>query len=597
MLSSVGVGPLSAEVASTFPHDYAVVDVETTGLSSADRLVQVAITHLDASGAVVDEWSSLLNPERHPGPVHVHGITPDRLASAPRFMDVADEIAKRLQGRILVAHNARFDHDMLAHEFDRLGLTSPSDRRLCTRNLARRLDLPLEDYRLSTVASYFGVPPWAVHDARADVGALVQVLRQLLSEAVTFGIELPLATCSASSATLGFRSLPSRRAPYVNPGPWQPGQHLVQGMAFVVTGATDHGRDALFELGYATGLSAMNGFTGRTSLVVCNDLGSGSRKLTGAIERGVPVVSEREFLDLLPSVLPGTRLDATAATQPRVPRQASGSQGGPLRDRRVIVLGGLHGQATNVRERIAELGGAPRVQFTQTITDIVALHGADHDKRWQRILSSGLTWLHPDTLEVMTSPADAVGAVLHATPDAADDWTTMVRGQVIDLPDDVAAWQIAVSWLPGTDATPHEVDVVAFRCDADEKVGTDDDFIFYNQPAAPDGAILLDAETIGEATLTVDLDCLDESDHQIVVAATLPDGQTFGDLGAVELRVSDTDGRTFARCTLDAATTEQSLHLLAVYRRRDSWRLRSVGQGYDFGLATLVGLHGVTVDD
>lgn len=293
----------------TYPHDYAVVDVETTGLSASDRVVQVAVTQLDAAGGVVDSWSSLVHPQRHPGPVHIHGLTPDRLAGAPTFDQVAPVVAEKLRGRILVAHNARFDHDMLASEFLRLGRTLPSEHRLCTRNLARRLDLPVADYRLRSVADFFGVPAWREHDAEADVTAAVEVLRHLLTDACGLGLRLPLARCGTSAGHLALRSLPSRRAPYLNPGPWQEGRPLVQGMAFVVTGPTRRDRAELFELGYATGLSAMNSVSGRTSLVVCNDPGLQTGKVTSARERGLPIVDEEQFLALLASVLPGTRSD------------------------------------------------------------------------------------------------------------------------------------------------------------------------------------------------------------------------------------------------------------------------------------------------
>lgn len=320
MLSTDRVGPLSAEVAGTYPHDYAVVDVETTGLSASDRVVQVAVTQLNAAGGVVDSWSTLVNPQRHPGPVHIHGLTPDRLAGAPTFDQVGPVVAEKLRGRVLVAHNARFDHDMLANEFLRLGRTLPSEQRLCTHNLARRLDLPVPNYRLRTVADFLGVPAWREHDAAADVTATVEVLRHLLTDACSFGVRLPLARCEMVAGRLTLQSLPSRRAPYVNPGPWQPGQRLVQGMAFVVTGDTRSDRAELFERGYATGLSAMNSVSGKTSLVVCNDHRVQTRKITSARERGIQIVDEDQFLTLLTSVLPGVRNDE-APTVSAVPRQ------------------------------------------------------------------------------------------------------------------------------------------------------------------------------------------------------------------------------------------------------------------------------------
>ncbi|MFV0459704.1 MAG: exonuclease domain-containing protein [Actinomycetales bacterium] len=585
-------GPLGVPVATAFPLDYAVVDCETTGLvPGRDRVVQVAIRRMTADGTVTDRWSTLVDPQCHPGPVEIHGITPDRLVGAPTFVDVAQQIGELLSDRVLVAHNARFDFEMLEAEFDRLGQRVPVNNRLCTRDLARRLDLPLEDYGLATVAGFFGVAQWRYHDAEGDADALVEVLRHLLSDSYTFAITLPLATCALAGRPRHTRR--SQVSPYANPGRWRSGTNLVQGMAFVVTGETELPRHTILDRGYAAGLSAMNSVSGRTSLLVSNDPDSGSGKLRAADKHGTPVVDEEEFLALLGSILPGTRQEQSS-TGPAVAAKPVARRTGPMAGRRVLVLGGLHGEAAQVRERIGERGGAPRVMLTQTVTDVVALHGADRDARWPRVLEAGLTWLDPTTLESLAAPAGAVAAVLGS---AVADHTTLVRGQVVDLPEEVASWQLVTSWLQSQQTAQRDVDVVAFRCGSDEKVRVDEDFVFYNQPGTDDGALFLDSSTQAEAMLSIEMDCLDDTDDRLLVWACLPDGHTFADVGAVELSVSDAAGAIFARATLDAATTEQSLHLATIYRRGGRWRLRVVGQGHEMGLAGLARLHGVDVDD
>ena len=81
---------LPVEIAKTYDRPYALVDVETTGLTtSRDRIVQVAIAQMEPNGVVTDQWSTLIDPERDPGPVAIHGITRARLRGAPRYADVA----------------------------------------------------------------------------------------------------------------------------------------------------------------------------------------------------------------------------------------------------------------------------------------------------------------------------------------------------------------------------------------------------------------------------------------------------------------------------------------------------------------------------
>ena len=102
---------------------FAVVDLETTGFSPfQERIVEVAVVVLAASGHEVDAFCTLVDPERDPGPTHVHGITTEMLAGAPTFAAVHPYVAGLLSGRVVVGHNVdRFDLAFLLAECRRLG--------------------------------------------------------------------------------------------------------------------------------------------------------------------------------------------------------------------------------------------------------------------------------------------------------------------------------------------------------------------------------------------------------------------------------------------------------------------------------------------
>ncbi|QVI30711.1 3'-5' exoribonuclease [Mycolicibacterium neoaurum] len=100
----------------------AVIDVETTGLYRVDRVVEIAIVTMDASGRVIDEFDTLINPGRDPGPTWIHGVTASMLTEAPSFDDIAHHLAARLHGAVVVAHNLRFDTRMIGHELSRAGI-------------------------------------------------------------------------------------------------------------------------------------------------------------------------------------------------------------------------------------------------------------------------------------------------------------------------------------------------------------------------------------------------------------------------------------------------------------------------------------------
>lgn len=104
---------------AAYPQGYAVVDVETTGLARDDRIISAAVYRLDARGEVEDHWYTMVNPERDPGPVWIHGLTTEVLEGAPLFQDIAEEFSDRLADRVLVAHNAVFDWSMIAREYAR----------------------------------------------------------------------------------------------------------------------------------------------------------------------------------------------------------------------------------------------------------------------------------------------------------------------------------------------------------------------------------------------------------------------------------------------------------------------------------------------
>ncbi|WP_432514312.1 exonuclease domain-containing protein [Kineococcus sp. SYSU DK001] len=186
--------PLPRAVARRYRHRYAVLDVETTGWEPAtgDRIVQIAVCLVDARGVVERSWSSLVDPRRDPGPVDVHGITAERLVGAPTFDQVAPTVAALLTGRVFVAHNATFDWKFIAAEMRAAGVRLPVRHRLCTWKLARRLDLPVPNLKLSTLAAHWGIEQLRAHDAVDDTRVLVEVLREELSAAQRAKVELPL---------------------------------------------------------------------------------------------------------------------------------------------------------------------------------------------------------------------------------------------------------------------------------------------------------------------------------------------------------------------------------------------------------------------
>lgn len=123
-----------------FACDWAIIDLETTGGDLLkDRITEIGIIFRNTDGKE-EQFSTLVNPDR-PIPDFIRsltGITDVMVADAPRFSELADMLQSRLHGRLLIAHNSRFDYSVLSNEFRRLGIRFRSDV-LCTVKLSRRL--------------------------------------------------------------------------------------------------------------------------------------------------------------------------------------------------------------------------------------------------------------------------------------------------------------------------------------------------------------------------------------------------------------------------------------------------------------------------
>ncbi|MEV5433003.1 DEDDh family exonuclease [Streptomyces sp. NPDC052701] len=324
-LTTLASSPTSWPAA--YPKGYAVVDVETTGLARHDRIISAAVYRLDARGEVEDHWYTTVNPQRDPGPVWIHGLTSEMLQGAPLFTDIAEEFAARLAGRVLVAHNAVFDWQMIAREYARAEREAPVRQRLCTIALSKELGLPLPNHKLETLAAHFGVVQRRAHHALDDARVLAEAFRPSLHTAAAAGVRLPLHECRpltewndrpaprvgsqagyGGHRTTGWRPARKRPAcPYPNPGRYEVGKRLKQGMRVAFSGDTSVERELLEDRATEAGLHVATSLSRLTSLLVTNDPDSGTSKVVKARQYGTPIVDEAAFGQLLADVEPASQ--------------------------------------------------------------------------------------------------------------------------------------------------------------------------------------------------------------------------------------------------------------------------------------------------
>jgi DNA polymerase III epsilon subunit family exonuclease len=162
---------------------YVVLDLETTGGSATgDSVTEIAAVRVD-NGIETQRWSSLVNPGV-PIPYFIQnltGITDEMVADAPRFKEVAETLLGLLDGSVLVAHNAGFDHGFLRGEFARLGhdLRIPT---LCTVRLSRNLYPGFKSHGLDAIMQRHHLQTDARHRAMGDVDMVLAWLALARSE-------------------------------------------------------------------------------------------------------------------------------------------------------------------------------------------------------------------------------------------------------------------------------------------------------------------------------------------------------------------------------------------------------------------------------
>lgn len=159
------------------------VDLETTGADGThDRITEIGIVEVN-HGRLIGEWSTLVNPRMSIPPMiqALTGITNDMVARAPAFADFHHEVLQRLNGKLFIAHNARFDYGFLKNEFRRCGV-SFNAQVLCTVKLSRKLYPQHAHHNLDALLQRHALACEARHRALGDARVLWQLAQQWVAE-------------------------------------------------------------------------------------------------------------------------------------------------------------------------------------------------------------------------------------------------------------------------------------------------------------------------------------------------------------------------------------------------------------------------------
>jgi DNA polymerase-3 subunit epsilon len=152
---------------------FAIIDTETTGFGSKDRLVEIAVVIVEGREIIL-EWETLINPERDISNSSIHGITAELVSLAPTFLEIESDLSRLIHGTVMVAHNLSFDQRMIQQEFNRIKKQVDLGTGFCTLQATKlKLEAACQQYGITNVSAHR-----ALTDARATALIFIKVLEE-----------------------------------------------------------------------------------------------------------------------------------------------------------------------------------------------------------------------------------------------------------------------------------------------------------------------------------------------------------------------------------------------------------------------------------
>lgn len=160
--------------------NFAAIDFETAN-NERTSVCSVGVVVV-RNGEIADRFYSLIRPEPDYylyWNTRVHGLTQEDTAHAPVFSEVWKQVAPKIEGLPLVAHNKAFDEGCLKAVFRAYCMDYPDYEFYCTYQASRKLK-GLRNHQLHTVADFFGFALKNHHHALADAEACAWIAMHIL---------------------------------------------------------------------------------------------------------------------------------------------------------------------------------------------------------------------------------------------------------------------------------------------------------------------------------------------------------------------------------------------------------------------------------
>lgn len=157
---------------------FTAVDFETANRSPASACAVGVVRVRD--GEFVERETWLIHPpDGHdrfePFNIQLHGVTPERVARAPRWRESLQRLIEFIGDDVVVAHNAGFDIGVIVAASRASHLPVPGMRYFCSLRLART-SYQLPSYKLPRAAAAAGYTLENHHDPLADAEACAAIV-------------------------------------------------------------------------------------------------------------------------------------------------------------------------------------------------------------------------------------------------------------------------------------------------------------------------------------------------------------------------------------------------------------------------------------
>lgn len=156
---------------------FCIIDIETNGSKPEHAQVIEVGAVMVQNGQIIDHFESFVECAFLPEYItKVTGIVPEDLVGAPSQQEVLTKLRTFLDDAVFVAHNADFDYGFLNHSFDRFGLGTIGNSKLCSIDLAKRT-IESERYGLAYLNEFLEIGTEVHHRAYSDALTTAEVFR------------------------------------------------------------------------------------------------------------------------------------------------------------------------------------------------------------------------------------------------------------------------------------------------------------------------------------------------------------------------------------------------------------------------------------